>query len=167
MPYIAIQGFPKDNEIVKKVAERFNETLLELWGCRQEDISISYEAIAPEEWDERIVRGVVEQKRDNMLILNGKRRGADGGLTIFHMNGCPYCRKARQALEELLAEQPEYRLVPITWIEENEHSDIAERYDYYSVPSIFLGEKKLYEARPTDSYELIKSSVKSALDAAQ
>ena len=41
MPYIAIKGFPKDDETVRKVAERINATLLELWGCRQEHINIS------------------------------------------------------------------------------------------------------------------------------
>jgi len=166
MPYIAIKGFPKDEETVKKAAERINETLLELWGCQQKDISISYEAVAPENWDEQIVHGEVEAKRDKMLILNGERRGASAGLTIFHMTGCPYCRKARQALGELLEENPAYQSVPIEWIEENEQPEVANRYDYYSVPSIFRGTEKLYEARPTDPYEFIKENVKKALDAA-
>lgn len=166
MPYIAIKGFPKDEETVKKVAERFNETLLELWGCQQKDISISYEAVAPEKWDDEIVRGEVEAKRDCMLILNGERRGATKSLTIFHMAGCPYCRKARQALDELLEENPTYRAVPIEWVEENEQAELANQYDYYSVPSIFKGKEKLYEARPTDSYDFIKENVKKALDAA-
>jgi len=164
MPYIAIKGFPKDEETVKKVAERFNDALLELWGCRQKDISISYEAVEPEKWDEEIVRGEVEAKRDRMLIFNGERCGA-AKLTIFHMTGCPYCAKARQALGELLEENPAYKSVAIEWIEENEQPEIANRYDYYSVPSIFRGEEKLYEARPTDRYEFIKERVKSALDA--
>ena len=30
MPYIAIKGFPKDEETIRKVADRFNEALLEL-----------------------------------------------------------------------------------------------------------------------------------------
>ena len=51
MPYIAIKGFPKDDETMRKVAERINATLLELWGCQQEHINISYEAVPPEEWD--------------------------------------------------------------------------------------------------------------------
>jgi hypothetical protein len=31
MPYIAIKGFPKDDETVCKVAERFNAALPERW----------------------------------------------------------------------------------------------------------------------------------------
>ena len=72
MPYIAIKGFPKDDETIRKVAERINAALLELWGCRQEHINISYEAIAPEEWDERIEHGEIERNRDKMLLLGGK-----------------------------------------------------------------------------------------------
>ncbi|MBE7004334.1 MAG: hypothetical protein E7425_08650 [Ruminococcaceae bacterium] len=47
MPYIAIKGFPKDDDTLRKVAERINAAQLELWGCRQEHINISYEAVAP------------------------------------------------------------------------------------------------------------------------
>ena len=32
MPYIAIKGFPKDDETIREVAERINAALLELWG---------------------------------------------------------------------------------------------------------------------------------------
>ncbi len=72
MPYIAIKGFPKDDETVRKVAERFNAALLELWGCQQEHINISYEAVPPEEWDERIEHGEIERNRDKTLICGGK-----------------------------------------------------------------------------------------------
>ncbi len=37
MPYIAIKGFPKDDETLRKVAGRINTTLLELWGCQQNE----------------------------------------------------------------------------------------------------------------------------------
>ena len=73
MPYIAIKGFPKDEETIRKVADRFNEALLELWGCPQEAVNISYEAVPPEEWDERMERGEIVQNREKMLIYGGKR----------------------------------------------------------------------------------------------
>ena len=72
MPYIAIKGFPKDDETVRKVAERINAVLLDLWGCRQEYINISYEAVPPEEWDERIERGEIARNKDKMLMLGGE-----------------------------------------------------------------------------------------------
>ena len=72
MPYIAIKGFPKDDETLRKVAERINAALLDLWGCQQEYINISYEAVPPEEWDERIERGEIAQNRDKMLMHSGE-----------------------------------------------------------------------------------------------
>ena len=93
MPYIAIKGFPKDDETVRKVAERINATLLELWGCRQEHINISYEAVPPEEWDERIERGEIARNRDKMLMLGGEWTSREKTLTILHLDNCPYCHK--------------------------------------------------------------------------
>ena len=166
MPYISIKGFPKDDETVRKVAERFNETLLELWGCRQEHINISYEAVPPEEWDERIERGEIARNRDKMLILGGKWMSRKKELTILHLDDCPYCHKARQALFELCSENPAYCGVAVEWIEEERESAAASRYtDYYYVPTIYAGADKLYEAHPGDSYEKIKANVKAALDA--
>ena len=166
MPYIAIKGFPKDDETVRKVAERINAALLELWGCRQEHINISYEAIPPEEWDERIERGEIERNRDKMLMLGDEWTSREKKLTILHLDNCPYCHKARRALDELREENPTYRGVAVEWIEEERESEAADRYtDYYYVPTIYAGADKLYEAHPGDSYEKIKAEVKKALDA--
>lgn len=165
MPYIAIKGFPKDDETVRKVAERFNEALLELWGCPQEAINISYEAVAPEEWDERMERGEIVQNRDKMLIYAGEKCYDEKRITLFHLTGCPYCHKARKALEELQNEDPAYRKIAIDWIEESEQPALADHYDYYHVPALFAGEQKLYEASPGEGYEEIKANVKRALDA--
>lgn len=38
-----------------------------------ESIIISYEAVLPEEWDERMERGEIVQNREKMLIYGGKR----------------------------------------------------------------------------------------------
>ena len=166
MPYIAIKGFPKDDETMRKVAERFNAALLELWGCRQEHINISYEAVPPEEWDERIERGEIVRNEDKMLIYGGKKMYEETKLTILHLDDCPYCHKARRALDELREENPAYRGVAVEWIEEERESEAAGRYtDYYYVPTIYAGEQKLYEAHPGDDYDKIKAEVKQALDA--
>ena len=88
MPYIAIKGFPKDDETIRKVAERINAALLDLWGCQQEHINISYEAVTPEEWDERIERGEIERNRDKMLMLGGKwisREKSPANAHAMHM----------------------------------------------------------------------------------
>ena len=166
MPYIAIKGFPKDEETVRRVAERINEAMLELWGCPQEAVSISYEAIPREQWEERMERGELAQKGKSMLLRAGKWVSRGKKLTFLHLDGCPYCRSARAALEELQRENPAYRAVETEWIEEQRQSEAASRYtDYYYVPTAYAGETKLFETQPGDDYATIKANVKRALDA--
>ncbi|MCR5577422.1 MAG: thioredoxin family protein [Oscillospiraceae bacterium] len=85
-------------------------------------------------------------------------------VEIFYLTGCPYCKNARRAVEELCAENSAYRELKLNWIEERERPEIAEKYDYYSVPSLFYGGEKLYEAHRTHSYDVIKQHIRSAFD---
>lgn len=87
-------------------------------------------------------------------------------ITAFYLNGCPYCRGAKEALAELVSENPAYGEVPVHWYEESESPDVVQGHSYYYVPSMFIGTEKLYEAQPGQSYDEIKSHVKAALDAA-
>ena len=111
-------------------------------------------------------RGEIAQNRDKMLLYAGEWVNREKKLTILHLDNCPYCHKARRALDELCEENPAYRGVAVEWIEEERESEAASRYtDYYYVPTIYAGAQKLYEAHPGDSYETIKAEVKAALDA--
>ena len=85
-------------------------------------------------------------------------------IKIFYLETCPYCQKAKTAYAELLEEKPAYGEIRAEWIEESVHPDIADRYDYYRVPTIFWGDKKLYEAFLLQDYAAIKQSVREALD---
>lgn len=87
-------------------------------------------------------------------------------ILMFYLDDCGYCRKARQALEELTAENPAYREIPLTRIEESREPELADRYDYYAVPTFYVGGEKRFEAHIGMSYEAIKAAVKDALDAA-
>lgn len=87
-------------------------------------------------------------------------------VTIFYQTFCPYCRMARRAMDALAAERAEYAAVDVTWIEETRHAAMANRYDYWYVPSVFRGEEKLYEADPSQGYEEIKACLRAALDRA-
>lgn len=87
-------------------------------------------------------------------------------LTLFYLSDCPYCHHARRALAELREENPAYGAAEIEWIEESERPELAARYDYYYVPTLFDGGTKLYEARPSEGYEDVKRNLRSALDAA-
>jgi len=73
MPYIAIKSFPKDQATKEAVAEKINEIFLEVWGCPQEAITISIEDITPADWEEKIVKTEIDPKKENMMILSGKR----------------------------------------------------------------------------------------------
>ena len=37
-------------------------------------------------------------------------------ITLFHLEHCPYCIKARKALEELCKVDPAYSSVQINWL---------------------------------------------------
>ncbi len=85
-------------------------------------------------------------------------------ITMFYLDNCGYCAKARRALAELYEEDPAYKEVPITMIEESREPALADTYDYYAVPSFFDGKTKLFEAHLFMSYEDIRDEVKKVLD---
>lgn len=86
-------------------------------------------------------------------------------IKLFFLTNCPYCHSARKALTELTGEKPAYREIEVDWIEESRQPDLAGQFDYYYVPSIFTGDKKLYEADPSEDYASIKENIRAALDA--
>ncbi len=88
-------------------------------------------------------------------------------LTIFYLEYCPYCRNARRALEELREQDASLSSVSVEWIEEEQNPAIAEQYNYYRVPSIFIGNRKIYEASPIDGYAVIRDRLRRALIAAK
>ena len=83
-------------------------------------------------------------------------------LTYFYMRGCPYCRAADGWLNELRAEDPRYAAVEIERVEENEQRALADSYDYYYVPSFFIGSRKLHEGAATR--EKIKAVMEACVD---
>ena len=87
-------------------------------------------------------------------------------VLMFYLEDCGYCQKARRALDELFAENTAYRDIPLTRIEESQQPELADRYDYYAVPTFFVDGKKIFEARLFMSFEDIKAGTKAALDAA-
>ena len=83
---------------------------------------------------------------------------------LFYFPTCPYCVKAKRAIEKLKEECPEYQNIEIEWIDEHKNVSLAEQYDYYYVPTIFYGEEKLYEASPAHSYNDIRENIRLAFD---
>ena len=87
-------------------------------------------------------------------------------LTILHLSRCPYCLSMKKAITELTESNKAYRDVQITWIEESQQPTLADQYDYWYVPSIYMGKTKLFECKPSDSYDTLKAAVENALKTA-
>lgn len=83
-------------------------------------------------------------------------------ITYFYLKTCPYCRQADRMIRDLINREPQFSAVQIKKIEEREHAEIADRYDYYFVPCFYIGEKKLMEGVPTP--EKVRETFLAALD---
>jgi len=66
-------------------------------------------------------------------------------ITMFIMASCPYCQEALRLMDTLFAENQEYKSLEIEKIDELIHPDIAAKYDYYYVPTFYVGNEKLHE----------------------
>lgn len=81
-------------------------------------------------------------------------------LTLFYLESCPYCMRARQYMAELKAENPAYANIPLTMVEEREKKALADSYDYFYVPCFYMGEDKIAEG------SIDKEGVRQVLDMA-
>ena len=53
-------------------------------------------------------------------------------------------------MDRLIAEDPEYAAVEIEKIDELVYPDVAGRYDYYYVPTYYVGAEKLHEGAASE-----------------
>ncbi|MDR1380067.1 MAG: glutaredoxin [Tannerella sp.] len=65
-------------------------------------------------------------------------------ITLFYLRDCPFCKKALAYIDEL-KKQEAYRDIEIEMIEESEQAELADRYDYYYVPTFYADGEKLHE----------------------
>ena len=98
------------------------------------------------------------------------RRAPRGGkgrimkkVTFFYVDGCPYCKQARETRAELVKEHPEYAAVEFDEIEESEHPEIADNYDYQATPTMFIGDEKIYESHLGEKRDEAKRHVEEVL----
>lgn len=70
-------------------------------------------------------------------------------LTVFHLQHCPHCHKARTIFEQLQLEE-KYAKIELEWVDEQKETARANAHDYYYVPSFYLGEEKLHEGKVTE-----------------
>lgn len=88
----------------------------------------------------------------------------DKTITYFYLEGCPYCRNANKAIEELIQEKPEYSKIRIRRINEKNPPAGISGYDYYYVPTMFVGKEKIYEAHPGQQYDEIRECVRRVFE---
>ncbi len=66
-------------------------------------------------------------------------------VKLFYLQHCPFCKKAFRYIEEAKARHSELADLEIELIEESEQSEVANRYDYYYVPTFYVDEQKVHE----------------------
>lgn len=66
-------------------------------------------------------------------------------MKLFILQDCPHCIRARNWIQELYQENPQYQEIPLEIIDEAVEVELANSYDYYYVPSIFDGDQKKHE----------------------
>lgn len=90
-------------------------------------------------------------------------------VLYFHLDTCPYCQQADRVLAQLVEEHPEYADVEFEKVDEYENPEIAEQYDYYANPCMFIGHEKLYEGhigeKEEETREKVENVLKRALEA--
>ena len=87
-------------------------------------------------------------------------------VLLFYRDDCGYCDRAHRALAELMEANPAYREIPLTMVEETREPELADRYDYYAVPAVYVDGKKKFEAHLFRGYEQSREELRSALDLA-
>ena len=87
-------------------------------------------------------------------------------ILLFSRDDCGYCAKAHKAIAELKAENPAYGTLSLREVEETREPEFIEKFDYYAVPTLYLGGVKKFEAHIGMGYDEIKAAVKRVFDEA-
>lgn len=66
-------------------------------------------------------------------------------IILFKLANCPHCKLALRLQEELLAEHPQWRELPLRVVDEAEEIALANSYDYYYVPTYYVDGVKVHE----------------------
>ena len=82
---------------------------------------------------------------------------------MFELKECPHCHLARRLLEDLLKEE-QFKDIEMEFIEEQEQAELAAKYDYYYVPTFYVGDKKLAEGHVEE--EDVRRVLEQALELA-
>ena len=75
---------------------------------------------------------------------------------------CPYCKAARGWMDALFAENKDYEALEIEMIDEQQFPEIADRYDYYYIPTYYVGDEKVHEGAA--SPEIVRRVFDAAME---
>jgi len=79
-------------------------------------------------------------------------------ITVFILTHCPHCIGAKNYINELFEENSKYKEIEFEYIDEEEQSELAEKYDYYYVPTFYVDGEKCHEGVND------KAKIKAVLD---
>lgn len=80
-------------------------------------------------------------------------------LTLFYLESCPYCKRARGYMDELKKEEPKYKDIDVKMVEERQEKEYADSFDYFYVPCYYIGKEKIAEG------SIDKEGVRNVFDA--
>ena len=82
-------------------------------------------------------------------------------VKLFYLKNCPFCKKALRYIEEARAAHPELAAVGIEMIEESEQPELADTFDYYCVPTFYVGGVKVHEGGvyPEEVEKILRSAL--------
>ena len=66
-------------------------------------------------------------------------------VTLFYLPGCPFCSAAERWIKEVQSEHPELEQLDIERIDERQQAALANRYDYWYVPTFYVDGHKEHE----------------------
>ena len=82
-------------------------------------------------------------------------------VKLFYLKNCPFCKKAISYIESLKAQHQELAQVEIEMIEESEQADVADKFDYYYVPTFYVDGVKEHEGGiyPEEVEEILRKAL--------
>ncbi len=72
-------------------------------------------------------------------------------IKMFMFESCPHSRKAREIIKKLFESKPEYMNIPFVMIDEKLHPEEADKYDYFYVPTFYVGDEKVHEGKADEA----------------
>ncbi len=66
-------------------------------------------------------------------------------IKMFILEKCPFCIKALRYIDEAKAAHKELQEVEIEIVDEQKEAEYADKFDYYYVPTFYIGDEKVHE----------------------